>query len=464
MGHINIRYKELFIQGKVIRWSSNNKRFNWRLVLGVTYVDNRMAQEIARDLKVSNRLVNFFGMCPYILDSAAQSPDKSVKMTKLSVYVPILISVANIFIFIYGLNQTYSQDDATRKITDLNEKKFGFKMEFGSLTVVILEMNFFLNVLNYILTSIVSFSNRQQMTRITAKIFKMHNILYHNYNIKAWNSSSMACKVNSITTLILFLHSLQVLIYMVLTDNEGVNLKVGFAYSFLSISASLATFDYTLTMYLLNRIFYGLSQRQHGEHSDLQFIQMFFESLDLLEDLGQSYGSRELFNFGTEFTDILSQLFIIFYIIMYNPAVGPIIFFNLTKLLPLVIKTVILSYYGSLFEVSVSKCGNHIHPVLKELSFYHQIQRYKKLFLAQNENRELHNTFSMHFMHYENRVMTATARNFFPINWSLIYAISKSVALLLNAIVLILYSFQLIGSFSSYFIVLIQFKEKEEGN
>lgn len=327
-----------------------------------------MSFELAEALKFSTWVRNCFGMCPYYIDPKAKVSAKIVQMTRRSVYLPILIQIVVFSLFAFGVYGLFKEYQRTGELASFNEETFkplGIPMAIGSLTLVVLQLNFCTSFIIYIATLLITFKNRHQMTRITSKLFETYDLLCRKYGAN-WSPRILGWVVNSVVFAIISYHLFVAISFSIFLNRGDLFVSLPVSFLFQLISSSISTLDNALVMFLLDRIFIMI-HTVSPDKVDSRFLQLFYESLDLLEDISQSYGLREFFNVTSEFIEMLSQSFFMFYVVINNPGSSwAMVFFGTINWIPRAFKLLLVTHFGA--KISQSVCWRDVLVIQKALA------------------------------------------------------------------------------------------------
>lgn len=254
-------------------------------------------------------------------------------------------------VFTVGSFVQYDGYLRTNQIPIFNKDVFG--VDVGPLTLGVMYLNIFSSTLTYFLTLTVTYTRRKELQKAASEVIEIMDILMGPDYKAHWDSSSLARSVNLIIMTILSYNLIFILGFYLFTNLSGPMVVIPIAYFFQLVACSLSTFDFCLYLFLLNKIFV-LFQRIPNRNCHRKLFEYFHRSLDILETMSNGYGLREYFNIANEFVLVLTQIFVIYYVISTSTSsTSDIIIFGIINTLPRMIKVLGLAYIGERISVLV---------------------------------------------------------------------------------------------------------------
>lgn len=303
-------------------------------------------------------------MCPYYVDPTARDPTKIVRITRGSVYLPFLTQVAVLLLFFAGFYQQLEELRKTNKLGAFDDDTFrplGITMAIGSLILVVLQLNFSTSFIIYNATVWITYRNRHEMARISSKIYVIFDHLHQRYGA-TWSPKRLGLVVNWTTFVIISYHVIVIGLFTIFLNGNRADWFVMLPLSYLLqlIASSISTLDNILIMFLLNQIFELFESAPLSKHNR-SFLQTFYESLDLLEEMSQSYGFREFLNVANEYFEILTQTFFVFFVVMNTTGSSwPMILMAANNILPRAMKLLLVAHYGENINESVGRVQSEL--------------------------------------------------------------------------------------------------------
>lgn len=321
-----------------------------------------MSSAVAKAFQLSTFVRNIFGMCPFHILSASSSsssgsgqPRLVARITLLSAYLPVLLCLAMVTLFCVASLQMMAKEkmDGTPV---LDEDLFGSSgVAFsGSVTFVVLGMTMLTNALTYVYLILVTFLKRDSWLRIFQDTLKLIEKLQEKYEVKC-HTLRLRVASEAVLAAVLVYHGWFVYQFWDVLSGNIHDFAMPLVYIVWTYSATLSTLDLIISLQLLREIFH-LLQRIPANRYDTEMFLSFFKTLDLMEEISQCHGLREVVNIGNQQFIILSQLFVLVYQIESFAEVNFEILFGTISVIPRAVNLIALAIFGSLLSESVGGC------------------------------------------------------------------------------------------------------------
>lgn len=315
-------------------------------------VQFNMSLKVVKVLQFSISFRNVFGLCPFSLRTDQKVARNQSEVTIESVYLPILGLIITLVVYslaIYNIIILHVRDG----VPFLNEDVFGNDLTTpSSVSFIVLGIAGTMNFLSYILVVLVTFFNRHSWLRIFQETMVIFDKLDKDYSVHC-DTLRLRLITNGILAVSIIFHCCFAYYFAPVISFSSVSLTLPVVYLVLTMCTTLSTFDLISTISLLTEIFelhLGIPRHKYNTEMFLTF----FESLDLLEDVGNSHGLRECFNSTNQVFGILSHLFIAVYHIQQYGTVNMLFLFGIISAIPRVINLFSIAFFGSLLTTSVS--------------------------------------------------------------------------------------------------------------
>lgn len=261
--------------------------------------------------------------------------------------ISLVTTLGSVF---YGTYLMYlaNMNQSTKEMTEIEKNLFGTDSNSVSVTAIIIQMNMISNLFTYVAIVLSSYNQRKHLAKYLQTILHLYQVLEKDFHLPT-NQRRFIFFSNLYTGLILFYNFAFLLIFNIVFGNaKDSYFLVPFSFVIQSLTFSASLFDFLVAIALLTGVFELLSKATDSEKASKYYLQLYSQSLDLVEVVSQNHGSRELYNCANEFLALVTQTVFVFY--LFADPKGNLFYkicFGLVCVPPQITKIFTLSYVGS---------------------------------------------------------------------------------------------------------------------
>ncbi|GAB0088757.1 hypothetical protein DMENIID0001_032210 [Sergentomyia squamirostris] len=369
-------------------------------------------------IRPSIRIQNLVGVSPYSVQK-----NEGIVATKLSL-VPGLCLATYVFLagyLTFDLNPT----------DQVKTMMFNSDLSAGSILVLSMMLGGAFSMFSYLFSTFMSYWNRQKYIQFYEKLFNINKRLVNAG--AAMNFRTVHRFQWLMIGIIVIYNGTQISFGILLAVATPIFIHIGICFTLFNLVNAISAKDIIMVCQVVTKHFICLQEVAKKENLDQDELPDRLEILyhihaDLCEcfDLiTANFGIRELLNVISDFIFVTSQLFFTFYSIN-EPHFGYVVFGATMVLLPRCLKVFLIMYSGE----ELIRTAHATSKKLEDLD-----KPYKRA-----EFHDLAHNFALQVLHLQDLDITAT--NFFSLRLTFL--------------------FTLVSACVMYFIVLIQFRLREE--